>query len=290
MIRSQFLQGNFPVGSQERTLIFGLSKGLFENRNRLYPSLKVLFHTPALSLQWQRTKNIDLRALVGKAINDRNGWLQRKFPECHKFVAQEKYDPKAFVSEFKTLIQDAIQLEWKTLPVSLLYYGPFYVGLLELREAFFGEFGINGLVDEITFVQIGSDYYMSLLLGEKSSQVAATKGKGQWQIMPLTTGAQTTLYRIDFRCQEMSECPATLQNATEKYVSFIKMAAAHRPTLPEIAFPEGRLFTMGEIIDFFDGAGEAYRTGLSRYPDRLFSIQEVDPEPVDLGFFSRVGG
>jgi hypothetical protein len=45
-----------------------------------------------------------------------------------------------------------------------------------------------------------------------------------------------------------------------------------------------------EIIDFFDGAGEAYRTGLSRYPDRLFSIQEVDPEPVDLGFFSRVGG
>ena len=44
-----------------------------------------------------------------------------------------------------------------------------------------------------------------------------------------------------------------------------------------------------EIVDFFDGAGEAYRTGLARFPDRIFSIQEVDPEPVDLGFFSRVG-
>ncbi|MEQ1549183.1 MAG: hypothetical protein ABL918_11145 [Chakrabartia sp.] len=44
------------------------------------------------------------------------------------------------------------------------------------------------------------------------------------------------------------------------------------------------------LVDFFDKAGDAYRAGLSRFPDKLFSIQEVNDEPVDLGFFSRVGG
>ena len=44
------------------------------------------------------------------------------------------------------------------------------------------------------------------------------------------------------------------------------------------------------LIDFFDEATEAYGEGMARFPDKLFSIQLVNDEPVDLGFFSRVGG
>lgn len=43
-----------------------------------------------------------------------------------------------------------------------------------------------------------------------------------------------------------------------------------------------------EIVDYYGSAGDAYRAGLDRFPDRLFSIQEVTDEPIDLGFFSHV--
>ncbi|HEX8387387.1 MAG TPA: hypothetical protein VF636_00095 [Sphingomonas sp.] len=45
-----------------------------------------------------------------------------------------------------------------------------------------------------------------------------------------------------------------------------------------------------EIVGFFASAGDAYRAGLARYSDRVFSIQEVTDEPVDLGLFSHVHG
>ena len=45
-----------------------------------------------------------------------------------------------------------------------------------------------------------------------------------------------------------------------------------------------------EIVGYFNSAGDAYRAGLARFPDRIFSIQEVTDEPIDLGFFSHVGG
>jgi len=45
----------------------------------------------------------------------------------------------------------------------------------------------------------------------------------------------------------------------------------------------------GEVIGFFDRPGTAYTQGISLFPDRLFSIQEVTDEPIDLGFFSHVG-
>lgn len=44
----------------------------------------------------------------------------------------------------------------------------------------------------------------------------------------------------------------------------------------------------GSIIAYFDKPGDAYREGVSRYPDRVFSIQEVTDEPIDLGFWSHV--
>ena len=44
-----------------------------------------------------------------------------------------------------------------------------------------------------------------------------------------------------------------------------------------------------QIVAFFDDVGDAYRAGLSRFPDAPFSIQEVTDEPVDLGIFSHAG-
>lgn len=44
------------------------------------------------------------------------------------------------------------------------------------------------------------------------------------------------------------------------------------------------------IVGYFDSAGDAYRNGIEQYPDRLFSIQEVTGQPVDLGFWSHVRG
>ena len=44
------------------------------------------------------------------------------------------------------------------------------------------------------------------------------------------------------------------------------------------------------LVDFFSSAGEAYRAGLARFADGLFSIQEVTDQPIDLGFHSVVCG
>lgn len=43
----------------------------------------------------------------------------------------------------------------------------------------------------------------------------------------------------------------------------------------------------GGIVGYFDKPGDAYRVGVSRYPDMIFSIQEVTDEPIDLGFWSH---
>jgi hypothetical protein len=42
------------------------------------------------------------------------------------------------------------------------------------------------------------------------------------------------------------------------------------------------------IVAYFDKPGDAYREGLARYADEIFSIQEVTDEPIDLGFWSHV--
>lgn len=44
----------------------------------------------------------------------------------------------------------------------------------------------------------------------------------------------------------------------------------------------------GKVIDFFEKPGEANRAGVERFPDQVFSIQEVTDEPIDLGFWSHV--
>ncbi len=40
------------------------------------------------------------------------------------------------------------------------------------------------------------------------------------------------------------------------------------------------------IEGFFVSPGEALRSALSKFPDRIFSIQQVVDEPLDLGFLS----
>lgn len=41
-----------------------------------------------------------------------------------------------------------------------------------------------------------------------------------------------------------------------------------------------------KVVDFFDGPGEAYRSGLAKFPDHVFSIQEVDDRPAEMGLIS----
>jgi hypothetical protein len=43
------------------------------------------------------------------------------------------------------------------------------------------------------------------------------------------------------------------------------------------------------LVGFFEKPGDAYREGLARFSDGLFSIQEITTEPLDLGFFSYAG-
>ena len=54
---------------------------------------------------------------------------------------------------------------------------------------------------------------------------------------------------------------------------------------------EGRyaLLKSCRIEGLFDKPGDAYRDGLSRFSDGIFSIQEVTDEPLHAGFFSLAG-
>ncbi|HMO74453.1 MAG TPA: hypothetical protein PKD99_14690 [Sphingopyxis sp.] len=40
------------------------------------------------------------------------------------------------------------------------------------------------------------------------------------------------------------------------------------------------------VQGYFESPGEAFRTALAKFPDRIFSIQQVVDEPLDLGFLS----
>lgn len=42
-----------------------------------------------------------------------------------------------------------------------------------------------------------------------------------------------------------------------------------------------------QVIGFFDTPGEADRIGWSRYSDRTYSIQQVTPQPVELGLYAN---
>ncbi len=41
-----------------------------------------------------------------------------------------------------------------------------------------------------------------------------------------------------------------------------------------------------KVIDFFDDPGEAASLGSTRFPDQIFSIQEVTDASIDLGLYA----
>lgn len=68
------------------------------------------------------------------------------------------------------------------------------------------------------------------------------------------------------------------------YDAFVRMLASllseHRN--------EFALMRDAKIVEFFERPGDANRAGVDRFPDQIFSIQEVTDEPIDLGFWSHV--
>jgi hypothetical protein len=44
----------------------------------------------------------------------------------------------------------------------------------------------------------------------------------------------------------------------------------------------------GKIVGYFNTPRDALYAATERFPDGLFSIQEVTDEPIDLGFWSHV--
>ena len=45
----------------------------------------------------------------------------------------------------------------------------------------------------------------------------------------------------------------------------------------------------GEVVAFMPDATAALREAHRRFPDEIFSIQEVTDKPIDLGIFSHAG-
>ena len=44
----------------------------------------------------------------------------------------------------------------------------------------------------------------------------------------------------------------------------------------------------GRVVGFYDTPREALEAASQKFPDGIFSIQEVTDEPIDLGFWSHV--
>ena len=42
-----------------------------------------------------------------------------------------------------------------------------------------------------------------------------------------------------------------------------------------------------QLVQFFDTLADAVTYADAHFPDRLFSVQPVEPDPVDLGFIGR---
>lgn len=60
------------------------------------------------------------------------------------------------------------------------------------------------------------------------------------------------------------------------------------PAVIENHAGEYALMRQGRIVEYFDSARTALLSGRQRYPDELFSVQEVTSAKADLGWYSRV--
>lgn len=74
-----------------------------------------------------------------------------------------------------------------------------------------------------------------------------------------------------------------LQAITDNYHAFEAMLAL----LLQDHKGEYVLMRDGQVVGFFDGAGAAQRAGVERFDDGLFSVQKVEEQGIDLGFYSH---
>jgi len=49
---------------------------------------------------------------------------------------------------------------------------------------------------------------------------------------------------------------------------------------------EFALLKLKRIVGIYPGPGEAYRAGLALFPDEIFSIQEIEDRPAEMGLIS----
>ena len=74
------------------------------------------------------------------------------------------------------------------------------------------------------------------------------------------------------------------QQVDQNYDAFVRLLGGiiedHRDKLA--------LMRDGKIVGYFSTPREALLAATERFPDAIFSIQEVTDEPIDLGFWSHV--
>ena len=68
------------------------------------------------------------------------------------------------------------------------------------------------------------------------------------------------------------------------YDAFVRMLAG---LLPEHR-DQLALMREGSVVGFYGTPREALEAATEKFPDGIFSIQEVTDEPIDLGFWSHV--
>ena len=82
---------------------------------------------------------------------------------------------------------------------------------------------------------------------------------------------------------EVTMSKASLQAEVDKNFE------AFQKELPKLSAHQGKYALMrhGKIVNFYDTLADAVSTGDAIYEDKIFSVQLVTNQPVDLGFLSH---
>ena len=83
-----------------------------------------------------------------------------------------------------------------------------------------------------------------------------------------------------------------MANIEEKTAEVNKNFIAFQKLLPSIDPRHSGKFAVlrkEKIIDYFDSMSDAAKYADALYEDGLYSLQEVNAKPIDLGIFSRIG-
>lgn len=76
---------------------------------------------------------------------------------------------------------------------------------------------------------------------------------------------------------------AQMQEIARNYDAFQRRLSEYLPQHRD----EYALLKAGEVQGFYPTPGEADREGWHRFADRLYSIQQVTSEPIDLGCYAN---